>query len=115
MSYSTVESNQIIHREKINKLLIKYIYKKVPETEKIDILEWSESAKQFIANSLKPAKINKVELEGDSVANVWLDDDQRSLAIGRSGKNISLASKLIGVDINLVQLDSDITDIGQIE
>jgi len=83
--------------------------------EKIDIIAWNDDLEILVRSALKPAKINKVELEGDSVANVWLDDDQRSLAIGRSGKNISLASKLIGVDINLVQLDSDITDIGQIE
>lgn len=75
--------------------------------EKIDIIAWIDDPEIFVRAALKPAKIDKVEIEGDSVANVWLDKDQRSLAIGRSGKNISLASQLTGFDINLVQQEGD--------
>ena len=60
----------------------------------------------FVASALKPAEINRVEIADDSgVARVWLDEDQRSLAIGRMGQNIQLASRLAGVNIELVQSD----------
>lgn len=71
--------------------------------EKIDVISWSDSEETMVANALKPAVINRVELVGDNQANVWLDEDQRSLAIGRMGQNISLASQLTGLSINLVQ------------
>jgi len=71
--------------------------------EKIDIIAWSDVLESFVRSALKPAEINRVELFGDGVARVWLDDDQRSLAIGKMGQNISLASQLTGVEIQLVQ------------
>ncbi len=71
--------------------------------EKIDVIAWNDSKEAMISNALKPAVINRVELIDDRNADVWLDEDQRSLAIGRMGQNISLASQLTGVNINLVQ------------
>ncbi len=72
--------------------------------EKIDIIAYTPSLDDFIKNALKPAQINRVELsDDDKSARVWLDDDQRSLAIGKMGQNIALASRLTGVDIQLVQ------------
>ena len=71
--------------------------------EKIDIISWADSKEDLIKSSLKPAEINRVELVGDDAASVWLDEDQRSLAIGKGGQNITLASRLTGVNINLVQ------------
>lgn len=72
--------------------------------EKIDVIGWSDSLEIFVKNSLKPASIDRVELSDDNkAARVWLDEDQRSLAIGRMGQNISLASRLTGVDIQLVR------------
>ena len=75
--------------------------------EKIDIVSWTEDAEALIRSSLKPAEINRVELsdDGDS-ARVWLDDDQRSLAIGKMGQNITLAAQLTDVNIELVQSDT---------
>lgn len=70
--------------------------------EKIDVIAWSESKEAMVAGALKPAVINRVELFGDNFARVWLDEDQRSLAIGRMGQNIALASQLVGLEINLV-------------
>lgn len=70
--------------------------------EKIDILTWDESPEAMVRNALKPAVINKVSIQGER-AYVWLDEDQRSLAIGKMGKNISLAAALCGLDIELVQ------------
>jgi len=70
--------------------------------EKIDVITASSSQEEFVRNSLKPAEINRVEVMG-RVARVWLNDDQRSLAIGKMGKNIALASELVGLDIELVE------------
>ncbi|MFI5333112.1 MAG: transcription termination factor NusA [Candidatus Babeliales bacterium] len=70
--------------------------------EKIDVIPWSDSLEVLIKNALKPADIKRVELISDEQASVWLDEDQRSLAIGKMGQNISLASRLTGVNINLM-------------
>lgn len=84
---------------------IKPILKEL-NNEKIDIVLWSDSLEDLVASALKPAEINRVEVADDSaVARVWLDEDQRSLAIGRMGQNIQLASRLAGVNIELVQND----------
>lgn len=75
-------------------------------SEKIDVIPLSDSQEVLVKNALKPAQISSVEIVG-SVAHVWLDDEQRSLAIGRMGQNIALASRLAGVDIQLVQAEGD--------
>lgn len=76
--------------------------------EKIDLIGWTEDKEELVKNSLKPAEIDKVAVE-DGYATVWLAQDQRSLAIGKMGQNISLASRLVGLDIQLqdvVSVDS---------
>ncbi len=76
-------------------------------TEKIDVVAYTDSFEQLVQNALKPAEINKVELSDDGhKALVWLDDEQRSVAIGKMGQNIALASELAGCDIELVGYDS---------
>lgn len=77
--------------------------------EKIDVIEWSESAETFIANALSPAKISKVELnETMKNAKIFVDEDQFSLAIGKGGQNVRLAAKLTGWKIDIVaNSDSD--------
>ena len=70
--------------------------------EKIDVIPWNESLEELVTNALKPARVNRVEIVDARSANVWVDEDQRSLAIGRMGQNISLASRLTGVDIHLM-------------
>lgn len=72
--------------------------------EKIDIISFSLDAEKFVKDSLKPAVVNRVEIVGD-VARVWVDEEQRSVAIGKMGKNISLASQLTGFQIELVKED----------
>ena len=80
-------------------------------SEKIDIFAWSESLELLIKNALKPAKIDRVELSNDNkTAYVTLDEDQRSLAIGKGGQNIALASRLTGVSIQLVKREGASTD-----
>jgi len=74
--------------------------------EKIDIIEATTSKEELIRKALKPAEVNRVEIVDDTTANVWVDEDQRSVAIGKMGKNIALASQLAGVQINLVKIES---------
>lgn len=71
--------------------------------ERIDVINWSESLANLIKDALKPAQIDRVEIVDNKVARVWLDEDQRSLAIGKMGQNISLASQLVGLDIQLTE------------
>ena len=71
--------------------------------EKVDIISQSDSLETMVRDSLKPAKVDRVEIEGPTRAIVWLDDEQRAIAIGKLGQNIALASKLLGVDIKLAE------------
>jgi N utilization substance protein A len=73
--------------------------------EKIDIISLRDSREEQVADALKPAVINRVEIVGDKTAHVWLDEDQRSLAIGKGGQNISLAARLTDMNIQLMQSD----------
>ena len=72
--------------------------------EKVDVIAFSSDIDQFVRDSLKPAVINRIEVVGNK-ARVWVDDDQRSVAIGKMGKNILLASQLTGLEIELVKSD----------
>ena len=75
-------------------------------TEKIDVIGVKDSTQELIEEALKPAKVNKVEILDDKVAHVWLDADQRSLAIGKMGQNIALACQLTGYQITLMGKES---------
>src|SRR5579872_2915570 len=71
--------------------------------EKIDIIPWSGDAATFIVNALQPAEVVKVVLDEDSERiEVVVPDDQLSLAIGRRGQNVRLASQLTGWDIDIL-------------
>jgi len=75
--------------------------------EKIDIVQWSPDLKQYTINSLKPARVNRVNVldeedeEGNRLLEVVVDEDQLSLAIGRRGQNVRLAGKLLGCRIDI--------------
>src|SRR5690349_9665460 len=71
--------------------------------EKIDIIPWSQDQATFIVNALQPAEVVKVVLdeEADRI-EVVVPDDQLSLAIGRRGQNVRLASQLTGWDIDIL-------------
>ncbi len=71
--------------------------------EKIDVIAWSTNLETLIKDALKPADIERVELVDATMAQVWLAEDQRSLAIGKMGQNISLAAKMTGIAIQLAQ------------
>ncbi|HEX4766218.1 MAG TPA: transcription termination factor NusA [Lichenihabitans sp.] len=71
--------------------------------EKIDIIPWSIDSATFIVNALQPAEVVKVVLDEDSSRiEVVVPDDQLSLAIGRRGQNVRLASQLTGWDIDIL-------------
>ncbi|MDD5455652.1 MAG: transcription termination factor NusA [Candidatus Margulisbacteria bacterium] len=73
--------------------------------EKIDIIEWKEDTCELIANALKPATIYRVEIvdKDEKRAKAIVEDDQLSLAIGKTGLNVRLASKLTGWNIDVVK------------
>jgi len=71
--------------------------------EKIDIIPWSPDAATFIVNALQPAEVAKVVLDEDAERiEVVVPDEQLSLAIGRRGQNVRLASQLTGWDIDIL-------------
>jgi len=83
--------------------------------EKIDIIQWSPDAATFIVNALAPAEVIKVILDEDAERiEVVVPDEQLSLAIGRRGQNVRLASQLTGWDIDILT-DSDESERRQAE
>lgn len=78
--------------------------------EKIDIIPWSEDPKQFVSNSLSPAKVLSIEIdEKEHKATVEVADDQLSLAIGKGGQNVRLAAKLTGWRIDIKGNGKEVT------
>jgi len=78
--------------------------------EKIDIIPWSEDPKQFISNSLSPAKVISIEInEREHKAVIEVTEDQLSLAIGKGGQNVRLAAKLTGWRIDIKGNSKEIT------
>jgi len=71
--------------------------------ERIDIIRWNEDPETLITHALKPAEVSHIELDPHgSKALVLVEEDQLSLAIGRKGQNVRLASKLTGWDIDIM-------------
>ena len=70
--------------------------------EKIDIIRWSDDLREYITTALSPAKITEIRLDKKSQkAQVIVAEDQLSLAIGRHGQNVRLASRLIGWNLDI--------------
>lgn len=70
--------------------------------EKIDIIEWSADPEEFIGNALSPAKVNSIKLdEENKEAQIEVEADQFSLAVGKGGQNARLAAKLTGWKIDI--------------
>ncbi len=71
--------------------------------EKIDIIPWNEDAATFLVNALQPAEVSKVVIDEDADrVEVVVPEDQLSLAIGRRGQNVRLASQITGLDIDIM-------------
>lgn len=78
------------------------VMSEVGEQEKIDIIVWSDDTVEYITNALSPTKVSKVELdEKNKKAKVIVPEDQLSIAIGKSGQNVRLASKLTGYELDI--------------
>lgn len=71
--------------------------------ERIDIVEYSEDPIVFLERAISPAKVKKIEVadEESKRARIFVDKDQQSIAIGRSGQNVRLASRLVGWEIDI--------------
>ncbi len=99
------------------------VVSEVGEQEKIDIIVWSDNAQEYITNALSPTKVAKVALEEkNKKAKVFVPEDQLSIAIGKSGQNVRLASKLTGYELDIeveqpaaATADSDGEATGKIE
>ena len=79
---------------------VQAVMNEIGEKEKIDIINWSDNASEYIREALSPAEAIKVEIDGKK-AKVYVTEDQQSIAIGKQGQNVRLASKLTGYDIDI--------------
>jgi transcription termination/antitermination protein NusA len=79
--------------------------------EKIDVFSWGHSKEELVALALRPAEVNKVEIKDEHRVRAWVSDDQRALAIGKMGQNISLASELLGMEIELVSSGEGLEEV----
>ena len=78
------------------------VMSEVGEQEKIDIIVWKEDSADYIAEALSPTKVARVEIdEKTKKAKVIVPEDQQSIAIGKNGQNVRLASKLTGYELDI--------------
>ena len=84
---------------------VQAVMNEIGDKEKIDIVTWSDNPSEYIREALSPAEINKVEIN-DKKAHVFVNEDQQSIAIGKQGQNVRLASKLTGYDIDIELMKS---------
>ena len=81
---------------------VQAVMSEIGDQEKIDIITYDEDLKTFISNALSPTQVATVEVnEPDKKAVVKVAEDQLSIAIGKGGQNVRLASKLVGYDIDI--------------
>ncbi len=81
---------------------VQAVMNEIGDQEKIDIVTFDEDTEQFIRNSLSPAEVAKVEIdEKNKSAKVFVAEDQQSIAIGRGGQNVRLASRLTGYELDI--------------
>ena len=86
---------------------IQAVSQEIGDREKIDVINYSDSPTELIYNALNPAEIVKVEIdEPTKRAKAFVTPEQQSIAIGRSGQNVRLASLLTGYEIDIVPITS---------
>lgn len=86
------------------------VVSEIGDQEKIDIVVWDDNSSVFIASALSPTKVQSVQVDEESMrATVIVPEDQLSIAIGRGGQNVRLASKLTGyeIDINAAKAEGE--------
>jgi len=80
--------------------------------ENIDVINWSNDPETLITRALSPGKIKKIEIDNEEgKALVYADNDQASVIVGKNGVNIRLASKLLGLDIDLIREQKALEDM----
>jgi N utilization substance protein A len=78
------------------------VMNEIGDQEKIDIITFDENLDTYIRNALSPAEVVKVEIDKDEKrAKVFVTEDQQSIAIGRGGQNVRLASRLTGYELDI--------------
>jgi len=86
---------------------VQAVMSEVGEQEKIDIVVWDEDVAKYIINALSPTEVTKVDVdEKNKKVRVLVPEDQLSVAIGKSGQNVRLASKLVGYEIDIENIKS---------
>ena len=81
---------------------VQAVMNEIGEQEKIDIIPFEEDAAGFIANAMSPAEVLSVTVnEDEKRATVYVSEDQQSVAIGRAGQNVRLASRLTGYELDI--------------
>ena len=80
---------------------VQAVTNEIGDKEKIDIINWSDNPSEYIREAISPAEVMKVEVDKKH-AKVFVTEDQQSIAIGRQGQNVRLASKLTGFDLDIV-------------
>lgn len=96
---------------------INAVMSEVGEQEKIDIIVWSTDPKEYIINALSPTKVVQVVFEEtNKKAKVIVPEDQLSIAIGKGGQNVRLASKLTGYELDIEAEKNNLTEpVEQVE
>lgn len=78
------------------------VMNEIGDQEKVDIITYDENPDTFIRNALSPAEVVKVEIDNEAkTAKVFVAEDQQSIAIGRGGQNVRLASRLTGYELDI--------------
>ena len=85
---------------------VQSVMNEIGEREKIDIVTWSENPSEFIREALNPAEVIEVQIKETTEnerkrATVLVSEDQQSVAIGRAGQNVRLASRLTGYELDI--------------
>ena len=81
---------------------VQAVMNEIGDQEKIDIVTYDENAEQFIKNALSPAEVVRVEIDEKAKrAKVFVNEDQQSIAIGRGGQNVRIASRLTGYELDI--------------
>lgn len=88
---------------------VQAVMNEIGDQEKIDIVTFDDDNKQYLINALSPAEISKVEIdEKEKRATVHVNEDQQSIAIGRGGQNVRLASRLTGYEIDIEAVQPEV-------
>ncbi|MBO7664818.1 transcription termination/antitermination protein NusA [Candidatus Saccharibacteria bacterium] len=87
---------------------VQAVMNEIGDREKIDVINWSDNPSEYIREALSPAEAVKIEIteasdtkKAKKHAKVYVTEDQQSIAIGKQGQNVRLASKLTGFDIDI--------------